>query len=53
MQCDLVSLKEKFSMDDMPKTIYVCGTEVSLLVSNKNCDILSDTLQNNSWRWYS
>lgn len=30
-QCDILSLKEKFSTDDMPKTIDVCGNEVSLL----------------------
>ena len=28
----------------MPKTIDVCGNVVSLLVSNENCEVLSDTL---------
>lgn len=32
----------------MPKTIDVCGNEVSLLVSNENCEVLSDMLQSKS-----
>ena len=32
----------------MPKTIDVCGNEVSLLVSNKNCEVLFDTLPSKS-----
>ena len=39
--CDLLSLKEKFSINDLPKTI-VDGNEVSLLVPNENCEVLSD-----------
>ena len=43
-----MSLKEKFSTSDLPKTIDVCGNEVSLLVSNKNCEVLFDTLPSKS-----
>ena len=32
----------------MPKTIDVCGNEVSLLVSNEYCEVLSCTLQSKS-----
>ena len=46
--CDLLSVKENFSTNDLPKTIDVCGNEVSLLVSNEYCEVLSCTLQSKS-----
>ena len=44
----LQALKEKFSTDDLPKTVDVCENEVGLLVSNESYEVLSDTLQSKS-----
>jgi len=46
--CDILSLEENFSTDDLPKSIDVFGTEVSLHVLTEMCEVLSDSLQNKS-----